>query len=172
MPIITVRGAMLSFSAAPILDHAELSVEQGERLCLVGRNGTGKSTLLRVIAGKQKLDDGIFAMERGQKVAELDQEPPRDPGLTVLDYVLSAEPELASLLSEYDRASAKADSAAMMSLSARLEDSGAWKFLERAKKTISDLHLPEDSLLTTLSGGTLRKVSFARACDGAYRAAP
>ncbi|MCI6198945.1 MAG: ATP-binding cassette domain-containing protein [Succinivibrionaceae bacterium] len=163
MPIITVRGAMLSFSAAPILDHAELSVEQGERLCLVGRNGTGKSTLLRVIAGKQKLDDGIFAMERGQKVAELDQEPPRDPGLTVLDYVLSAEPELASLLSEYDRASAKADSAAMMSLSARLEDSGAWKFLERAKKTISDLHLPEDSLLTTLSGGTLRKVSLSRA---------
>lgn len=163
MPIITVRGAMLSFSAAPILDHAELSVEQGERLCLVGRNGTGKSTLLRVIAGKQKLDDGIFAMERGQKVAELDQEPPRDPGLTVLDYVLSAEPELASLLSEYDRASAKADSAAMMSLSARLEDSGAWKFLERAKKTISDLRLPEDSLLTTLSGGTLRKVSLSRA---------
>lgn len=93
MPIITVRGAMLSFSAAPLLDHAELSVEQGERLCLVGRNGTGKSTLFRVIAGRQKLDDGIFAMERGQKVAELDQEPPRDPGLTVLDYVLSAEPE-------------------------------------------------------------------------------
>ena len=60
---------MLSFSAAPILDHAELSVEQGERLCLVGRNGTGKSTLLRVIAGKQKLDDGIFAMERGAILA-------------------------------------------------------------------------------------------------------
>ena len=154
---------MLSFSAAPLLDHAELSVEQGERLCLVGRNGTGKSTLFRVIAGRQKLDDGIFAMERGQKVAELDQEPPRDPGLTVLDYVLSAEPEKAALLAEYDSASGDADSAKMVSLSARLEDAGAWKFLERAKKTISDLHLPEDSLLTSLSGGTLRKVSLSRA---------
>lgn len=86
MALLTLHGASLSFSDFPLLDHAELTIERGERLCLVGRNGAGKSTLMKVIASELPLDDGRLVLQQDLKVTRLEQDPPASSEITVFDY--------------------------------------------------------------------------------------
>jgi len=75
MAVISLSNAQLAFGHVPLLDHAEFSLEAGERVGLIGRNGTGKSSLLKIIAGVSKLDDGLLVMQQNLKIAYVDQEP-------------------------------------------------------------------------------------------------
>ena len=75
MAVISLTSAQLAFGHHALLDHAEFSLETGERVGLIGRNGTGKSSLLKIIAGIQKLDDGLLVMQQGLKVVYVEQEP-------------------------------------------------------------------------------------------------
>lgn len=102
MAVISLSNAQLAFGHVPLLDHAEFSLEAGERVGLIGRNGTGKSSLLKIIAGVSKLDDGLLVMQQNLKIAYVDQEPHFAPEMTVFDAVASGLGELPALLNEYE----------------------------------------------------------------------
>ena len=87
MAVISLSNAQLAFGHVALLDHAEFSLEAGERIGLIGRNGTGKSSLLRVIAGQAKLDDGLLVMQQGLRVTYVEQEPPFDDDSLIFDAV-------------------------------------------------------------------------------------
>ena len=86
-PILSLRGARIAFGDKPLFEEADLRVSRGDRLCLVGRNGSGKSTLMKIIAGQIELDSGEVWVQPGTRIAYLPQDPPLEPGRTVLDYV-------------------------------------------------------------------------------------
>ncbi|WP_162597420.1 ATP-binding cassette domain-containing protein, partial [Pseudomonas aeruginosa] len=105
MPLISLTGAYLAFSDAPLLDNTDLFIDENERVCLVGRNGAGKSTLLRVLAKEQPLDDGQVEYEQDLVTARLQQDPPRDIEGTIFDFVAQGVAEDAQYITEYHRVS-------------------------------------------------------------------
>ena len=170
MAILSLNQAYLSYSDAPLLDSLDLQIEAGERLCLVGRNGAGKSTLLKVIAGEIPLDDGRRTHIQGLKIARLEQDPPQSSEQSVFDYVAHGIRELGDLLLEYHRVSVLVASEpseqhikALSRLQEQLEHLNGWQFDTRIRQILSLLQLDAETALSSLSGGWLRKVAFARA---------
>lgn len=101
MSLISMSGAWLSFSDAPLLDNTEIHIEDNERVCLVGRNGAGKSTLLKILGKEIPLDDGRVIYEQDLIVARLQQDPPRNIGGSVFDFVAEGVAEQAEHLKAY-----------------------------------------------------------------------
>ena len=101
MPLLTLRNISLAFGGPLLLDSVDLQIEPGERLCLLGRNGEGKSTLMKVLAGLIKADDGIIDRQQNLKVAYLTQDVPADIQGSVYDVVASGLDEVGSLLKQY-----------------------------------------------------------------------
>ncbi|MGI4846753.1 MAG: ATP-binding cassette domain-containing protein, partial [Janthinobacterium lividum] len=102
MAVIALSNAQLAFGHVPLLDHAEFSIESAERVGLIGRNGTGKSSLLKTIAGVSRLDDGLLVMQQGIKIAYVQQEPHFEKDISVFDAVASGLGEMPALLAEYE----------------------------------------------------------------------
>src|SRR5690606_18529899 len=102
MAIISLSDAQLAFGHVALLDHAEFSLEHNERVGLIGRNGTGKSSLLKIIAGRAKLDDGLLVMQQGTRIAYVEQEPQFNPEMSVFDAVASGLGEVWAWLTEYE----------------------------------------------------------------------
>ena len=98
MAVISLSNAQLAFGHVALLDHAEFSLETSERVGLIGRNGTGKSSLLKVLAGLSKLDDGLLVMQQGLKIAYVDQEPHFEPDMSVFDAVAAGMGDLQALV--------------------------------------------------------------------------
>ncbi len=111
MAVISLSDAQLAFGHVPLLDHAELSLEAGERVGLIGRNGTGKSSLLKIIAGQGKLDDGQLVMQQGLRIAYVEQEPQFDADASIFDAVAAGVADIQAMLSEYDSLAASMGSA-------------------------------------------------------------
>ena len=107
MDLIRITGAQLAFGTHPLLNNADMLIESGERVCIVGRNGAGKSSLLKVLDSQILLDDGDINRLSGLKVARLEQDPPKGATGTVFDYVANGLPEVAELLIAYHDISAK-----------------------------------------------------------------
>ena len=101
MPHLILSDASLAYGHVPLLDHAELQLDPGERVALIGRNGCGKSSLLRALAGQGSLDDGSVWRQPGIRMGYVPQEPPFDPSLTVFEAVVAGMGEVAALLAEY-----------------------------------------------------------------------
>jgi ATP-binding cassette subfamily F protein uup len=169
MPLITLDDACLAFGDVPLLDHTALVVEPGERLALIGRNGTGKSSLLKILAGDAALDDGTFWRQPGMKLAYVSQEPKFEPGARVFDAIAQGLGELAQLLIDYhDVADAMAHGDEtvfdrMSELQDALEHHQAWRFEQRIEQALERLALPGDAKVESLSGGMLKRVALARA---------
>jgi ATP-binding cassette subfamily F protein uup len=169
MPLITLDNACLAFGDVPLLDHTALVVEPGERLALIGRNGTGKSSLLKILAGDAALDDGTFWRQPGMKLAYVSQEPKFEPGARVFDAIAQGLGELAQLLIDYhDVADAMAHGDEtvfdrMSELQDALEHHQAWRFEQRIEQALERLALPGDAKVESLSGGMLKRVALARA---------
>jgi ABC transport system ATP-binding/permease protein len=169
MPLITLDNACLAFGDLPLLDHTALVVEPGERLALIGRNGTGKSSLLTILAGDAALDDGVFWRQTGLKLAYVAQEPKFEPGARVFDAIAQGLGELSALLIEYhDVAEAVAHGDMdvldrMSELQDALEHHQAWRFEQRIEQALARLALPGDAKVDALSGGMLKRVALARA---------
>ena len=104
MALIHLRDIHLAFGIAPILDGVDFNIEQGDRVCIIGRNGEGKSTLLKVISGQVKADSGDFSMTNGLKIAMLEQDIPETSG-KVADIVMAGSGDLANWLKDYDNQS-------------------------------------------------------------------
>ncbi len=170
-PLISLKNVSLAFGSAPLLERANLNIEQGERICLLGRNGTGKSTLLRVLADEIGVDDGELWRQGSLRVASLDQEVPHGDTRSVFDVVASGLQTLGGLLSDYHHLALKLeqgeDSPALLEkfsqLQHKIEVAEGWRFEQRVSAAISRLQLPVDKSMDALSGGLKRRVLLARA---------
>jgi ATP-binding cassette subfamily F protein uup len=168
MAVISLSSAQLAFGHVALLDHAEFSLEVGERIGLIGRNGTGKSTLLKVISGKFKLDDGLLVMQQGLKIAYVEQEPTFDPAMTVFDAVAAGMGEQAAMLAEYEQLTGQfgqGDDDALMDrmhdLQVKLDATDGWSMQNKVDTTLDRLNLAGESLMGTLSGGMQKRVALA-----------
>jgi ATP-binding cassette subfamily F protein uup len=169
MPLIRLDNISLAYGDQPLLAHVDFQVDAGERVCLVGRNGTGKTTLFRVITGAAAPDDGeIWRMET-LRVAHLEQEVPPDTEQTIFEVVAGGLGELGPLLAEFHNLTqhhglAQRESLRVLAqLQARIETLDGWNINQKVETVLTRLHLPEDRRLTDCSGGTRRQVMLARA---------
>ncbi len=173
MALLTLKNIHLSYGHPPLLDGIDLSFERGERVCVLGRNGEGKSTLLKIIAAETVPDEGSRVLEQGARVARLSQEVPEDTCGRVFDVVAEGLGELAAMLKRYHDASlALAEDAGQAALErfARaqqaLDDAGAWHLERRVEQVLSRMSLDPDARFEELSGGMKRRVLLARALAG------
>jgi len=170
LALISLRQITLAFGGPPLFDGITLQIEAGERLCLLGRNGTGKSTLLKVMAGELRPDSGEIHRQQNLKVALVDQEVPQELEGTVFAIVAAGMGETADLLAAYHALAqqlATAGDAALLpqleALQHRLEETGAWNLHQEVERVLKRLNLDADAEFAALSGGTKRRVLLARA---------
>ena len=170
MPILRLNRLSLAFGHRPLLDAIDLELYRGERVCLVGRNGEGKSSLLRVIAGLQAADEGTVWLRPSTRVACLAQEVEPEGAGSVFDMVAGGLQEQGRLIAEYHRLAAQLahapDNAGMQRLDAlqqQLEAAGGWQLEQRVERVLSRLQLDGELRFADLSGGWRRRVMLARA---------
>ncbi len=179
MPLVSLRSVTLSYGHPPLLEGVSFELERGERVCLIGRNGTGKSTLLRLLAGEVQPDSGEVWVREGATIARLTQEVPAGTSGRVFDLVAAGLGELGDLVSEYHDlshrlhlpgvgdAQGEADAPELLKHLARvqhrLEGAGGWEIEQRTERTLSRLDLDPEADFASLSGGLQRRVLLARA---------
>ena len=170
MALITLRDVCVGFGGPNLLDGVDLEIEKGERLCLLGRNGTGKSTLMKLIAGEVVNDDGSVMRQQELGIAYLTQDVPQGLCGTVYDVVAGGFGEEGALLSRYHAVSMtvaeQGDEKQLLELERiqhELEVCGGWQHGQRVETLLSRLQLPVDDEFENLSGGLKRRVLLARA---------
>jgi len=168
MAVISLSSAQLAFGHVALLDHADFSLETGERVGLIGRNGTGKSSLLKVISGRSRLDDGLLVQQQGLKIAYVEQEPHFDPESTVFDAVAGGMGDQQAMLAEYEALTGQfgqgnddALMERMHELQVKLDATDAWNLGNKVETTLGRLGLNGDAQMKTLSGGMQKRVALA-----------
>ncbi|MEQ6290734.1 ATP-binding cassette domain-containing protein [Vogesella sp. GCM10023246] len=172
MALITVEKACLAFGHHALLDHVDFSLDSGEVVALIGRNGAGKSSLLKAIAGAVKLDDGRINQQNDLRVAYVPQEPVFAEGHSVFDAVAEGLGDLKTLLVDYHHltqqladpaANHEAMMARMTDIQHQLEARDGWQFDALISSTLTHLQLNADTQVSDLSGGWKKRVALARA---------
>jgi len=169
MPLLRLENVSLAYGHLPLLARVDFQIDAGERVCLVGRNGTGKTTLFRVIAGAAMPDAGDIWRAETLRVAHLEQEVPPDTDQTIFEIVASGLGELGALLSQYHQVTHSPDPADRASLlrlaqlQSRIEARDGWNIRQKVETVLTRLSLPEDKRQADCSGGTRRQVMLARA---------
>ncbi|WP_027210281.1 ATP-binding cassette domain-containing protein [Burkholderia sp. WSM2232] len=174
MSLYTITGAQLAFGHVALLDHADFSLETGERVGLIGRNGAGKSSLLKIVADLTKPDDGLVTRQQNLTTVYVPQEPEFDPDDTVFDAVAAGLTHARALLDEYDAvANQLADEpegaqhdalmARMNTLQSSLDAADAWNWSTRVATTLQQIGLNGEARVGSLSGGMQKRVALARA---------
>jgi len=160
LPLLTLAGAQLAYGHHALLAGAELALEAGERVALIGRNGEGKSSLLKVLAGLEPLDDGVLQFAGGLTRACVAQEPTFAGGASVFDAVAEGVAEARALRERFERHEPGDDLDALQS---RIEALGGWTWEQRVAGTLTRLALDGGAEVDALSGGTKKRVALARA---------
>ncbi|MBB6521578.1 ATP-binding cassette domain-containing protein [Pseudoteredinibacter isoporae] len=166
MPIVKIENAQLSYGLQVILDGQQLNLYRGQRLCIIGRNGAGKSSLMKVIAKEVELDSGNVWHKPGLKLARLEQDLPLADELTVFAAVAEGLEGLGQLLTDYHHLASKSDEASLTrlgQLQSEIEARDGWRLQQQVESILSRLELPADVTMKELSGGWRRRVSLARA---------
>jgi ATP-binding cassette subfamily F protein uup len=167
MTLLKLSDVSLAFGAMPLLDKVSWQIARGERVCIIGRNGTGKSSMLRLIKGEQKPDDGSVWRAPALKIGELPQELPVADERTVFDVVAAGLDGVGELLAQYHHLSQNIhndeDLDKLMHVQHELEARDGWRLQQVVDSTLSRLQLPADKTLAELSGGWRRRVLLAQA---------
>lgn len=165
MDLLRLEQANLHFGTHVLLDNVDLQISSGQRLGLLGRNGEGKSTLLKILAGDMAVDGGERWLRPGTRIARLEQELPETAEVTVYDYVAEGLAEAGELLRRFEQltSSADADLVELERVQHALEAADGWTLGQRVESTLSQLDLKRDTLMSSLSGGWRRRASLARA---------
>ena len=167
MPLLRFDDIGLEFGDQLILRDAEFAVDKGERICLIGRNGAGKSTTLKLITGELEPDRGEIVRQSGLIVSELQQTLPEALSMPVSDVIREGLTEIEKLLDDYRTRSKldldKKDLRELEALHAKIDAHDGWHLDQRVEKTIAELDLPADKRMNELSGGWRRRVALAKA---------
>jgi ABC transport system ATP-binding/permease protein len=169
MAIVSFREVCASYGGPLLLENANLNIERGERICLLGRNGTGKSTLLKLITGEMEPVAGLIEFQRNLKVAGLKQEVPGSVDDIVFDVIATGVGEQGRLLREYHEIShriAHSEDTSLVErlseLSGHIEAAGAWQINQKIETVLSMMSLDADEPFARLSAGLKRRVMLAR----------
>ncbi len=166
--LLTLKNVSLAYGHHPLLAGVDFQIDAGERICLLGRNGTGKSTLLRVLSGEVEPDDGEVWRRDTLRVAHLEQEAAGDDPRSVYEAVAAGLGDVGQLLVRYHNAAERAGTAQSGSLAAlaglqqQIEVRGGWTLKQRVEMVLSRLSLPTEQRVCECSGGVLRRVMLAR----------
>ena len=157
MSLITLSDAHLAYGLTPLLDGAAFSLEDGERVGLIGRNGAGKSSLLKILAGIESADSGSLRRQQGLRMAYVAQEPQLNKEQSVFEAVADALQETRALIAQYERGEGDLDA-----LQTRIELLDGWGWAQRVDETLSRLQLHPHDRVAALSGGTAKRVALAQ----------
>ncbi len=165
MPLLQLLKVDLAVGGPKLLDGVDFAIDPRERVCIVGRNGMGKSTLLRLIAGEIRPDDGEVRLSDGVRIATLDQEVPRGLEGDVFDVVAAALGDIGRLVAEFHHLIEHGDTVGQRfaDVQAAIDARGGWDLDLRVSRIIERLELPGSALFSSLSGGMKRRVLMARA---------
>jgi len=170
MSLIRLRNIHVSFGGPAILESISVSIEAGERLCLLGRNGTGKSTLLKVVSGEVKADSGDLELKQNLKIAVLDQEPRGNLQGSIFDIVAIGLGENAQYLQDYHHAlhnfsenNNEQTIAELQRAQDQVDIHNAWQLNQQVEEVLSRMQLDGDMDYASLSGGMKRRVLLAKA---------
>ncbi len=158
MALITLLDAQLAFGHVALLDHADFSLESQERVGLIGRNGAGKSSLLKILAGMERPDDGTVQVQSNTRIAYVAQEPVLDADATVFAAVSAGLARVVALIDEYSQGHGDLDA-----MQSEIEALDGWNWEQRVTETLHRLHLDPEATVRTLSGGTKKRVALAQA---------
>ena len=158
MALITLLDAQLAFGHVPLLDHADFSLESQERVGLIGRNGAGKSSLLKILAGMERPDDGSLQVQGNTRIAYVAQEPLLDAQASVFSAVSAGLAKVVSLIDAYVLGQGDLDA-----MQSEIEALDGWNWEQRVTETLQRLRLDPEAILATLSGGTKKRVALAQA---------
>ena len=158
MALITLLNAQLAFGHVALLDHTDFALETSERVGLIGRNGTGKSSMLKILAGMEKADDGTLQVQTGTRISYVAQEPALDGDATVFMAVRAGLERVIGLIEEYCQGHGDLDA-----MQSEIETLDGWNWEQRVNETLQRLHLNPEAIVNTLSGGTKKRVALAQA---------
>ncbi|WP_428503039.1 ATP-binding cassette domain-containing protein [Roseateles sp.] len=160
MAVLSISNAHLAYGHVALLDGASFSLETGERVGLIGRNGTGKSSLLKVLAQIEKLDDGLLQLQQGLTSVYVPQEPVMNAESSIFDTVSEGVAEAKALRARYEIHDPEDD---LEWVAERIEHIGAWNWEQRVEETLHRLNLDGSRLVGSLSGGLKKRVALGRA---------
>ena len=167
MALITLTEGRLAFGHVPLLDRTAFSLESEERIGLIGRNGTGKSSLLKILAGLEKLDDGLLQYQQNLRIAYVAQEPILQSEHTVFEAAAEGLAKVKALREEYEALSEgewdESNHERLDQLQSQLDAQGGWNWEQRVNESIDRLHLDANQTIGQLSGGTKKRVALAQA---------
>jgi len=160
MPLLTLTDAHLAYGHVALLDGADLALEAGERVALIGRNGAGKSSLLKVLGDLEPPDDGLLQVQTGARRTYVAQEPAFAPGVTVFDAVAEGVAAARALRARYEAHAIGDD---LDALQTQIEALEGWTWEQRVAEALQRLHLDAEARVDDLSGGTRKRVALAQA---------
>ncbi|HYQ37770.1 MAG TPA: ATP-binding cassette domain-containing protein [Pseudomonas sp.] len=167
MTLLKFTDVSLAYGATPLLDGVSWQIAKGERVCIIGRNGTGKSSLLKLVKGEQRPDDGEIWRAPSLRIGELPQELPAADERSVYDVVAEGLAEVGKLIAQYHHLSQHIqgddDLTELSRVQQALEARDGWRLQQLVENTLSRLQLPADKTLAELSGGWRRRVLLAQA---------
>jgi len=158
MALITLLDAQLAFGHVPLLDHADFSLETQERVGLIGRNGAGKSSMLKILGGLDKADDGTLQVQGNIRISYVAQEPQLDANATIFEAASVGMARARALIDEYSLGHGDLDA-----MQSEIESLDGWNWEQRVSETLQRLHLEPDAVVSTLSGGNKKRVALAQA---------
>ncbi len=167
MALITLTDAKLAFGHHPLLNQTNFALEESERVGLIGRNGTGKSSFLKILAGLEKLDDGLIQVQQELRIAYVAQEPILNTKSSIFEAASEGLATIQQIRSEYETLAQadwnEANQERLDQLQSQLDATHGWNWEQRVSEILNRLHLNADQTIGTLSGGTKKRVALAQA---------
>jgi len=163
MPLITLDSISLSFSDKPILNEVSSTILKGDKIALIGRNGEGKSTFMRILAGTIEPDDGKLKIKNGIKISYLEQMPPEDNDKNLFDIVSEGLGEIGNIIAQYQHLINNGELNKAGEFQEKIDQLDGWQYLHKIEAILNRFTLNPQTSLSTLSGGWRRRVMLARA---------